>query len=150
MKKLLFVASLLFLSPLISEAASNNVNVQREYESYQDTGLCMFHEDGTTSATALLVTTVTIPSCAKGFRLTPVTTPIIYSIEPRVQSNYVEAALSSSAGVAITTTTLNIGNRAFNDEEEVRLLPCDEYPCEGRKMYLMSTGTSVDFYIEFF
>lgn len=143
MKKYLFI---LLLFPALGWAASTAEPKARIDESYVDTGKEESVEV-TLSATAGLVSTVTVPSWAKGFRLYPRSNHIRFSVQIGTTERAVEAVGTATAGAAVSTTTVNVGGIAKNDVWETRLLPADNRP---RYIYLRSTTTSVVVDLEFF
>jgi len=146
MRKLILLSMILLL-PAITMAASSRSSNQRVRESYVDTGKVTSIEI-TLSAAAGTVSTVTIPSWAKGFRLYPRTNHIRFSV--REVSDTVDVVLSTvttSSILIITSTDPARGGIAKANLWETRLLPFDG---TTRTIHFMSATASVVLDLEFF
>ncbi len=146
MKKLIIV-SIFLMCAAVSHAASNKGMADRQWESYSDTGKEKSIEL-TLSSSAGVVSTVTVPSWAKGFRLYPRTNAIRFSV--RLESNSSDVNISStvaSSAISIAEDNLGRGGIAKPDGWETRLLPAD---ATTRLLYLRSATSSVVVDVEFF
>ena len=142
-KKILTLASFLILTGIVfSSAASNGQTKAREFESYVDTGFEQSAEV-TLSASAGQISTVTVPSNAKGFRMYPRTNAIRFSVELGTSESRVVAAVGTvSTGAAIAESDLTNGGVVKPDAWETRLLPATT-PSVQRFIYLRSITASV-------
>jgi hypothetical protein len=145
LRALVFVGCIAWINAL-SFAASSAEPKARIDESYQDTGGEVSAEV-TLSASAGLISTVTVPSWAKGVRFYPRTNHVRFSIQDGETSRVVAAVGTASAGAAVSTTTVTTGGIAKNDMWETRLLP---FTGRQRYIYLRSTTASVVVDLEFF
>ena len=145
MKKILF-AIIIFGCSALSYAAADKSLSGREFESYEDAGTCVTSVE-VTLGSAGIVSTATVPSCAKGFRIYPRTNHVRFSVQIGNSSNFPEAVGTVSSGAEVTSSSLKVGGIAKNDLWETRLLP---YDGRQRYLYLRSTTSSVVVDLEFF
>lgn len=145
MKKLMLFGFVL-LATVSAHAASEFGLTGRQHESYDDT-LNVRSIELTLSGTPGVISTITVPSGAKGFRLYPRSNHIRFMVNAGGSTNQI-AAVAASSALIITSTDAARGGIAKNDAWETRLLPAiDNRP---RYLYLRSTTASVVVDIEFF
>ena len=99
-------------------SSKNDLN-SREYESYVDTGASQSIEI-TLSGTPSTVTTVTIPSHFKGFRLYSASDDIRFAVNATV------AAVGTSSSQTIDIDDFGIGGLCKAASWETRLLPSQQ------------------------
>jgi hypothetical protein len=157
MKKFGVLTATLLLGIQFAHAAGSKESMSREWESFEDSRF-VYSINVTLPNTAGAVSTVTIPSESKGFRLFPSSAGVRWAIGTSALnyngsvafSTPTLAALATSTSpghVEIATTTLSLGGMTQLSIWETRLLP---YTGTIRKLYLRAptAGAVVD--VEFF
>ena len=97
-------------------AAGNSRNLgTREVESYVDTGNCKSLQ--ITLGNAGVITTVTLPNEAKGFKMVPKTNNAYFAVNKTVET------LATSSLQTIPASAFSDNGIAYSDALEIRLLP---------------------------
>ena len=123
--------------------AKLNSLLGRHFESYEDTGKEVSAEI-TLSATPGTVTSVVLPTTAKGIKLYPRSNHIRFSINTSTAAVATVAANDQT----VVAADLAVGGIAKADLWEIRLLPA--YKDAARTLYLRSTTASVVVDLEVF
>lgn len=150
MKRLFLVLGLLVACGMTAEAASKKHTTTRHFESYADTGNELSVE--VTLSSANVVSTVTVPSNAKGFRIYSRSNNSRFAVQLGDTERSAEAVGSVDGSVApadldVAEVDLGVGGIAKADAWETRLLPANG---NDRTIYLRSTTANVVIDLEFF
>jgi len=146
--RLILIAFAVCLSGKLAHAAASKSLEQRQFEAYEDSAQLVSAEL-TLSATVGVVSTVTIPSWAKGVRMYSRTNTSRFAVQNGTTQITLGAvtALTSSADAVTTEALMAVGGILKNDQWETRLLP---YDGRQRYLYLRSATASTVVDVEFF
>lgn len=137
----ILIAFTVLLSTAPAFAAAGQSQMEMLKESYSDTGSEASIEI-TLSGTPGNLTTVTLPTTAKGFRLYPRTNHVRFAVYNSDSARTLAAVATDSDGT-VAAADLAIGGIAKNDQWETRLLPAEPQGSVGRVLTLRSTTASV-------
>jgi hypothetical protein len=145
MKKLLLVIATLFIGTL-SFAAGSQSQAEREHEFHEDT-LYLYSANITLDqSVAGNVSTVTIPTKAKGFRIYAASAGIRFAVGMGNQVPTL-AAVANITSLGISSSSLAIGGMTKVNIWEQRLLPFDG---STRRLSLRAPTTGAVLDLEFF
>ncbi len=150
MKKLGALTLALFLAYSNAMAASAKDITQRVHESFEDSLFIRSINITLNRDAANIITTVTVPMDAKGFRIYPSSTGIRFAVGIPDNSTPALAAIAVSTSpltAEISSTTLAVGGIAIASIWETRLLP---FTGQLRKLYLRAPTAGAVLDLEFF
>lgn len=141
-----FAALLATVGLASAHAAGSARLTDRQKESYEDT-VNAKNIVITSSATVWVISTVTVPTNAKGFRLYPVTNEVNFAVQDGATTITISSVTANWS--ASSVTTFGTGGLAKGDKWETRLLPYTS-SSNTRYLYLRSGTASTVITLEFF